>query len=168
MRGVRLPPAQRAIAAMVELPADAISSSPIESELRLAKSLRPRHIDMIAIGGTIGAGIFVGSSVAIASAGPSIIISYLLAAIVLLLVMRMLGEMALAYTGHFSGVTVFTEYARIGLGNWAGFVAGWLYWFFWLIVVPVEAIAAGVLLQPLIGLPQWEIGLILVVAMTAT
>ncbi len=51
----------------------------------------------------------------------------------------MLGEMALAVPG----VGSFTEYARIGLGNWAGFTSGWLYWYFWVIVVAVEAVAGA-------------------------
>ena len=62
----------------------------------LSRSLRPRHVAMITIGGIIGAGLFVGSSVAISAAGPAIIISYALTGLLVLLIMRMLGEMAAA------------------------------------------------------------------------
>lgn len=92
----------------------------------LAKSLRSRHVAMISIGGIIGAGLFVGSSAAIAAIGPAIVVSYVLAGLVVLVIMRMLSEMATAAPGRGS----FTEYIRLGLGDWAGFVSGWLYWYF--------------------------------------
>ncbi len=130
---------------------------------QLSRSLKTRHIAMISIGGIIGAGLFVGSSAAIAAAGPGIILSYLLTGALILLVMRMLGEMAVANPGTRS----FTEFARLGLGNWAGFIAGWLYWYFWVVTVPVEAIAGAKILQTWIALPIWEIGLVLMAAMTA-
>ena len=98
---------------------------------------------MISIGGIIGAGLFVGSSVTINAAGPAVVLSYLIAGILVLLVMRMLGEMAVALPQ----VRTFTDFARTGLGDWAGFVVGWLYWYFWIVVVPVEAIAGAQLLQ---------------------
>jgi AAT family amino acid transporter/GABA permease len=85
---------------------------------------------MIALGGIIGAGLFVGSSATLASVGPVACVSCLVAGIVVLMVMRMLGEMALAVPG----IGSFTEYARIRIGNWAGFSSGWLYWYFWVIV----------------------------------
>ncbi len=129
----------------------------------LAKSLRPRHVAMISIGGIIGAGLFVGSSAAIASAGPAIVISYLLAGTLVLFVMRMLGEMAVAMPGK----GAFTEYARAGLGRWAGFTAGWLYWYFWIIVVPVEAIAGANILHAWFPVPTWALGLGLMAIMTA-
>jgi L-asparagine transporter-like permease len=130
---------------------------------QLSRSLKPRHIAMISIGGIIGAGLFVGSSAAIAAVGPGVILSYLLTGALILLVMRMLGEMAVAYPG----VRSFTEFARLGLGNWAGFIGGWLYWYFWVVTVPVEAIAGAKILQVWIPLPIWEIGIVLMAAMTA-
>ncbi len=60
----------------------------------LSRSLQPRHITMISIGGMIGAGLFVSSSAAIAATGPAIVLSYLITGTLVLLVMRMLGEMA--------------------------------------------------------------------------
>src|SRR4029077_11148385 len=83
----------------------------------LSRSLRARHVTMISIGGIIGAGLFVGSSVAIAAAGPAIIVSYVLTGFLLLLIMRMLGEMAV----DMPQVRSFTEFTRMALGNWAGF-----------------------------------------------
>jgi GABA permease len=132
------------------------------SDNQLAKVLKSRHVAMIALGGIIGAGLFVGSSAAIAAAGPAILISYALTGLIVLLLMRMLGEMALANPG----AGAFTEYIREGLGHWAGFVCGWLYWFFWVVVIAVEAIAAGSLLEPLTGLPVWQSGLLLIAVTT--
>lgn len=129
----------------------------------LSRSLQPRHVTMIAIGGIIGAGLFVGSSAAIAAAGPAILVTYALTGFLVLLVMRMLGEMAV----DMPQVHSFTEFARVGLGNWAGFSVGWLYWFFWIVVVPVEAIAGAVIIEGWIALPTWQIGIALMVVMTA-
>jgi GABA permease len=128
----------------------------------LSRSLRPRHVTMISIGGIIGAGLFVGSSAAIAATGPAIVLSYLLTGVLILLVMRMLGEMAVALPN----VRAFTEFTRVGLGPWAGFVAGWLYWYFWIITVAVEAIAGAKIVHAWIELPEWEIGLALMAVMT--
>jgi L-asparagine transporter-like permease len=129
----------------------------------LSRSLRPRHVTMIAIGGIIGAGLFVGSSAAIAGAGPAIVITYALTGFLVLLIMRMLGEMAV----DMPHVRSFTEFARLGLGNWAGFSVGWLYWYFWVIVVPVEAIAGAAIIEDWIALPTWQIGVALMAVMTA-
>ncbi|HSY07784.1 MAG TPA: amino acid permease [Steroidobacteraceae bacterium] len=124
---------------------------------------------MIALGGIIGAGIFVGSSAAINIAGPGVLVSYTLGGLLVFFIMRMLGEMAHARPGHGS----FAEYAALGLGRWAAFMTGWLYWYFWVITVGVETIAGAKLLQPWLlhsGLdaPVWAIGLVLVTLMTAT
>jgi gamma-aminobutyrate permease len=134
-----------------------------ESANSLGKGLASRHVAMISIGGIIGAGLFVGSSAAIAAVGPAIIVSYIAAGLVILCVMRMLGEMAAATPG----IGSFTEFARLGLGNWAGFTSGWLYWYFWVVVVAIEAIAGAALLKEFIPLEVWQIGLILMVVMTA-
>jgi GABA permease len=128
----------------------------------LSRSLQPRHITMISIGGMIGAGLFVSSSAAIAATGPAIVLSYLITGTLVLLVMRMLGEMVVAQPA----VRSFTEFARAGLGPWAGFVAGWLYWYFWMIVVPVEAIAGANILHQWLGLPPWLLGVLLMAVMT--
>jgi GABA permease len=119
---------------------------------------------MISIGGIIGAGLFVGSSTAIIAAGPAVFISYAITGLLILLVMRMLGEMATALPN----VRSFTEFARAGLGDGAGFVVGWLYWYFWVLVVPVEAIAGAKILQTWVPfLSPLQIGLGLMTIMTA-
>ncbi|MBS0580807.1 MAG: amino acid permease [Proteobacteria bacterium] len=140
---------------------DTRPAAPAE-ENSLSRSLRPRHVAMITIGGIIGAGLFVGSSVAIAAAGPAIIISYAITGLLVLLVMRMLGEMAV----DMPQVRSFTEFTRAALGNWAGFSVGWLYWYFWVVVIPVEAIAGAGIIQRWLPMPMWEIGVVLMVAMT--
>ena len=132
----------------------------------LSRSLKGRHLTMISIGGIIGAGLFVGSSTSIIAAGPASFISYAITGLLILLVMRMLGEMATALPQ----VRSFTEFARAGLGDGAGFVVGWLYWYFWVMVVPVEAIAGAKILQTFlpasIPLTPLQIGLGLMTIMT--
>lgn len=131
----------------------------------LSQGLKQRHMTLIAIGGTIGAGLFVGSGVVIHAAGPGALISFLIAGVLITLVMRMLGEMAVAEPA----IGSFYEYARVGLGNWAGFSIGWLYWYFWVVVVAVEAVAgAAVLGKWLPGAPVWLTSLVLLVLMTLT
>jgi GABA permease len=129
----------------------------------LSRALKPRHLAMISIGGIIGAGLFVGSSASIAAVGPAIVVSYLITGTLVLLVMRMLGEMAMSLPAVHS----FSEFPRAALGPWAGFVTGWLYWYFWMIVVPVEAIAGANILHAWIPLPAGVLGCILMAAMTA-
>ena len=86
------------------------------------KLLRPRHVTMITLGGIIGASLFVGSGNVIRSVGPAAIISYLIGGLLVFLAMRMLGEMAAARPA----IGSFMEYARVGLGDWAAYLVGWL------------------------------------------
>ncbi|HWY73942.1 MAG TPA: amino acid permease [Burkholderiaceae bacterium] len=137
---------------------------PDRTQVELAHSLQPRHVTLIALGGIIGAGLFVGSSAAINMAGPAVLISYALSGVLVFLIMRMLGEMAVARPG----IGTFAEYAALGLGPWAAFLTGWLYWYFWVITVGVETIAGATLLQHWVTAPVWAIGLVLIAAMTAT
>jgi AAT family amino acid transporter/GABA permease len=130
----------------------------------LSRALLPRHVTMITIGGIIGAGLFVGSSVALATTGPVVIVSYALTGLLFMLVMRCLGEMAVARPE----IRSFTDFPRAVLGPCAGFVVGWLYWYFWIIVIPVEAIAGAVIVhQWLPQVPTIYVGVTLVIAMTA-
>jgi L-asparagine transporter-like permease len=117
---------------------------------------------MISIGGIIGAGLFVGSSTSIIAGGPASFISYAITGLLILLIMRMLGEMATALPN----VRSFTEFARAGLGDGAGFVVGWLYWYFWVLTVPVEAIAGAKILHLWIPLSPLQIGVALMTVMT--
>ncbi len=130
----------------------------------LGTSLKPRHITMISIAGVIGAGLFVGSATAIAKAGPAVLISYAMAGTLVVLVMRMLGEMATANpdTGSFS------VYSERALGRWAGFSVGWMYWWFWVLVIPVEATAAATILTDWVGAPQWVWALVVTVLLTVS
>jgi L-asparagine transporter-like permease len=128
----------------------------------LSRSLKGRHLTMISIGGIIGAGLFVSSSTSIIAGGPASFISYAITGMLILLVMRMLGEMTTALPQ----VRSFTEFARAGLGDGAGFVVGWLYWYFWVLVVPVEAIAGAKILQYWVPLTPLEIGVGLMSVMT--
>ncbi|MFD9909048.1 amino acid permease [Streptomyces sp. NPDC059063] len=131
----------------------------------LQAGLKNRHLSMIAIGGVIGAGLFVGSSAGIKAAGPAILVSYALVGAMVVLVMRMLGEMAVARPASGS----FSAYADQALGRWAGFTIGWLYWFFWVVVLAVEATAgADILNKWMPGVPQWGWALIVMLVLTAT
>ncbi|MFJ5551749.1 amino acid permease [Streptomyces sp. NPDC093225] len=131
----------------------------------LKAGLKNRHLSMIAIGGVIGAGLFVGSSGGIAKTGPAILISYALVGAMVVFVMRMLGEMAAASPNSGS----FSAYADRALGRWAGFSIGWLYWFFWVVVLAVEATAGAKILEGWIpAVPQWGWALIVMVVLTAT
>jgi GABA permease len=130
----------------------------------LRAGLKQRHLTMIAIGGVIGAGLFVGSGVVINETGPAAFLSYALAGVLIVMVMRMLGEMASAdpATGSFS------RYARKALGGWAGFSAAWLYWYFWVIVIGFEAVAGAKVLTFWFDAPLWLLSLVLMTLMTAT
>ncbi|GBG40611.1 gaba permease gabP (4-amino butyrate transport carrier) [Mycobacterium montefiorense] len=119
---------------------------------------------MISLGGVIGAGLFVGSGVVICNTGPAAFLTYALCGVLVVLVMRMLGEMAAANPSTGS----FADYAAKALGGWAGFSVGWLYWYFWVIVVGFEAVAGGKVLNYWFHAPLWVLSLCLMVLMTAT
>ncbi|WP_294258096.1 amino acid permease [uncultured Comamonas sp.] len=144
--------------------------NPHSSPDGLSHSLKQRHMTMIALGGVIGAGLFVGSGVVIKSAGPAAVISFLITGLLVVLVMRMLGEMACSMTGG-----SFYEYAREAwrdrpaVGQLAGFLTGWMYWYFWVIVVAIEAVAGAELVRYwLPDVPAWSISLVLLITMTLT
>ncbi|MEO5743022.1 MAG: amino acid permease [Terracoccus sp.] len=131
----------------------------------LKKALNQRQLTMIAMGGVIGAGLFVGSGTVIHATGPGAFITYALCGVLIIMVMRMLAEMAVANPSTGS----FADYARRALGDWAGFSVGWLYWYFWVIVVGFEAVAgAKVVNFWLPGVPTWLLSLFLMLLMTGT
>lgn len=130
----------------------------------LKKALSQRQLTMIAIGGVIGAGLFVGSGVVIRETGPGTFLTYGLAGILIIMVMRALAEMAVAHPATGS----FADYARQAMGDWAGFSVAWLYWYFWVIVVGFEAIAGAKIIAYWVDWPLWLVALVLLVAMTAT
>ena len=130
---------------------------------QLSRSLRPRHVSMITFGGIIGAGLFVGSSVAIAATGPLVVLSYAITGLIILVVMRSVGEMAVENPD----VRSFTDFIRIAHGPRLGFVFGWLYWYFWVVTIPVEAIAGAVILHSwLPEVPSFPLGAGLMIALT--
>ncbi|KAG0163594.1 hypothetical protein DFQ28_010340 [Apophysomyces sp. BC1034] len=120
---------------------------------------------MLSIGGVIGAGLFVGSGHAIAEAGPAVLIAFAISGALVLMVMRMLGEMAVALpdTGSFS------TYADRAIGRWAGFTIGWLYWSRKVLVIPLEATAAAIILNSWFpDIATWIFALSITLALTAS
>lgn len=114
-----------------------------ESSNELSASLKTRHLTMMSLAGVIGAALFVGSGSIIAAAGPAVILAYLAGGALVVFIMRMLGEMAATSpdTGSFS------TYAERAIGRWAGFTIGWLYWWFWVLLMAWEAYVAGIILH---------------------
>lgn len=142
-----------------------------DSNQDLKSSLKPRHVQMMALGGVIGMGLFVGSSVVIQSAGPAAILSFLITGTLIILVMRMLGELATAspVTGSFYAYARYAFQDSPFLSRLAGFMTGWMYWYFWVIVIALEAIVGAKLLAYwLPDIPQWIVSLVLLVLLTAT
>lgn len=149
---------------MTTAPAHHPATQQGESDGDLHKGLKQRHLTMIAIGGVIGAGLFVGSGAVIHQAGPAAFLTYFVTGVLIVMVMRMLGEMATANPSTGS----FADYAREALGGWAGFSVAWLYWYFWVIVVGFEAVAGAEILTFWVDAPLWVLSLLLMTLMTAT
>lgn len=129
----------------------------------LHRGLKERHIQLIAIGGAIGVGLFYGSASAINTAGPMLMLSYLVAGAVMFFMMRALGEVALAHPVSGS----FSAYAHHFINPLFGYLTGWTYWFAWVVTCMAEITAVGVYVhywQP--DLPQWIPALLAVVAMS--
>lgn len=124
-----------------------------------SNKLRSRHVTMITLGGIIGASLFVGSGNVIREVGPAAIVSYLIGGLLVFLAMRMLGEMAASRPA----IGSFMEYARVGLGDWAAYLVGWLYWYFWVGVLAYEAVLGGETMSTWFpALPSWAWSLILI------
>ncbi|MFJ8665311.1 amino acid permease [Streptomyces sp. NPDC093600] len=118
----------------------------------LSHGLKQRHLSMIALGGVIGAGLFVGSGAGIAAAGPSIVVAYAISGLLVMLVMRMLGEMSAANPASGS----FSVHAERAIGPWAGFTAGWAFWFLLCVAVGLEGIGAAKIMTGWFpGTPEW-------------
>ncbi|WP_275461826.1 amino acid permease [Streptomyces noursei] len=131
----------------------------------LRQGLKRRHMQLIALGGVIGAGLFVGSGVVVRSTGPAAVVSFLAAGGLTVLIMRMLAEMTVARPALGS----FYAHVRETLGHRAGFAVGWLYWYFFVIVVAVEAVAGGRIIRLwLPAAPLWAVSLVLMALLTAT
>ena len=118
----------------------------------LKRHLKVRHIRLMALGSTIGFGLFLGSASAIQIAGPSILLGYLLAGIVAFIVLRALGEMAV----HEPVAGSFAAYANSYVGPLAGYMVGWGYWTYWIVVGLAEVTAVGVYMTLWFpDVPQW-------------
>lgn len=125
------------------------------------RGLGARQIQMIAIGGAIGTGLFLGAGKAISMAGPSLILAYAVAGLVIFFIMRALGELLMyrPVSGSFS------EYAREFLGPFAGFVTGWTYWLFWVVTGMTEVTAAAQYMTYWFDIPQWVSALIFTIVL---
>jgi len=122
----------------------------------LTRSLKSRHIQLIALGGTIGVGLFLGSAGAIHKAGPGLLLSYVIGGIAIFFIMRALGEL-LTYRPVAGS---FASYAEEFVGPFAGFVTGWSYWFMWVVTAMAELTAIGIYVHFwLPDVPQWVPGL---------
>ncbi|MCT4456498.1 amino acid permease [Lactiplantibacillus paraplantarum] len=127
---------------------------------QLSRGLKSRHVQLIAIGGTIGTGLFLGAGQSIHLAGPAILIAYLVTGLVCFLLMRALGELLLSDLHTHSYIDFIKQY----LGDKTGFVAGWTYWVCWITIAMAEITAAGEYMQfwwP--KLPQWLPGLVILI-----
>lgn len=109
----------------------------------LRRSLSNRHLQLIAIGGAIGTGLFMGSGKTISLAGPSIVLVYLIIGAMLFFVMRAMGELLLSNLEYKS----FIDFSTDLLGPWAGFFCGWTYWFCWIITAIADVIAIAAYAQ---------------------
>lgn len=119
---------------------------------KLQRNLDNRHIQLIAIGGAIGTGLFLGSGKTISLAGPSIILVYMIIGFFMFFVMRAMGELLLSNLQYRS----FTDFASDLLGPWAGFFTGWTYWFCWIVIGVADIIAiAGYFENWMPGLTGW-------------
>jgi amino acid transporter, AAT family len=133
-------------------------------DTQLARNLRNRHIQLIAIGGTIGVGLFLGSARAIHNAGPGLLLAYAVGGVAIFFIMRALGEL-LTYRPVAGS---FATYAEEFCGPLPGFVTGWSYWFAWVVTVMAEITAIGIYVGYwLPGVPQWLPSLIALLVLYA-
>lgn len=123
----------------------------------LQRGLKNRHIQLIAIGGAIGTGLFLGSGKSIHFAGPSILFAYMITGTICFFIMRSLGELLLSNLNYHS----FVDFVQDYLGDMAAFITGWTYWFCWISIAMADLTAVGLYTQYwLPGVPQWVPGLI--------
>lgn len=130
---------------------------------QLQRGLEQRHITLMSLGAAIGVGLFLGSATAIRLAGPAILFSYIIGGLVILIIMRSLGEMAV----HNPVSGSFSRYAQNYLGPLAGYITGWNYWFLWVVTCMAEITAVGVYMQMWYpNTPAWVWALAALVMMT--
>ena len=139
---------------------DAASGQGVQGQHDLQRHHTNRNIQLIAIGGAIGTGLFMGSGKTISLAGPSIVLVYAIIGVMVFFVMRAMGELLLSNLRYKS----FIDFASDLLGPWAGFFTGWTYWFCWIVTGIADVIAISAYAQfwfP--DLPQWAPALACVV-----
>ncbi|WP_413733818.1 D-serine/D-alanine/glycine transporter [Sodalis sp. RH21] len=122
-----------------------------KSTEKLQRNLHNRHIQLIAIGGAIGTGLFMGSGKTISLAGPSIIFVYMIIGFMLFFVMRAMGELLLSNLDYKS----FSDFAADLLGPWAGYFTGWTYWFCWVVTGIADVVAISAYFQ--LWLPNFSV-----------
>src|SRR5215470_7268509 len=129
-----------------------LAEKQLNAQEDLHRGLKNRHVQMIAIGGTIGVGLFLGSATAIQKAGPGLVVSYAMGGLVMFLIMRALAELLLYKPVSGS----FATYAKEFVGPWAGFMTGWSYWFMWVATSMAEITAVGIYVHYWVpAIPQW-------------
>lgn len=133
------------------------------SKQKLNHKLKTRHLQMIALGGVIGTGLFFGSAKSIHLTGPSIVLSYILGGLLVYIIMRALGELTVFSPSSGS----FSDYASRFVGNYAGFISGWSAWFEYTVVCMVELSAVPIFVDYIFpGIPHWLLCLVILVAFT--
>jgi len=129
-----------------------LSQIQTSDQTKLTRGLKSRHVELIALGGAIGVGLFLGSAKAIQNAGPGLILGYAIGGLVIFFIMRALGELLL----HRPVAGSFVVYTDEFIGPFAGFATGWSYWFTWVVTGMAELTAIGVYVGYwLPDLPQW-------------
>ena len=128
----------------------------------LSRGLKNRHVQLLAIGGAIGTGLFLGSGRSIHLAGPSILFAYMITGIICFFIMRALGELLLSNLNYHSFVDFVYDY----LGERAAFITGWTYWFCWISLAMADVTAAGLYMQYWFpNVAQWVPSLIILVVL---
>ena len=116
----------------------------------LGSGLKSRHLTLMGLGTAVGAGLFLGVGVGIRAAGPAILIAYAIAGLIVIAVMRMLGEMAAAHPSSGS----FATYGRMAFGHWAGFLLGWIYYFLLIMACGAELTGASAMMAGWFDVPE--------------
>src|SRR5215813_13040379 len=114
-----------------------------QPEQGLKRELSARQMAMVAVGGSIGTGLLLGSGAAIQVAGPAVVVTYVISALIAFTVAMALGEMSSVHPAAGS----FGVYADLYLNPWAGFIARYGYWFSVVIAIGSEVVAAGTYMQ---------------------
>ncbi|SHJ22474.1 D-serine/D-alanine/glycine:proton symporter, AAT family [Clostridium cavendishii DSM 21758] len=126
----------------------------------LSRGLKNRHVQLLAIGGAIGTGLFLGSGRSIHLAGPSILFAYMITGVICFFIMRALGELLLSNLNYHS----FVDFVHDYLGKEAAFITGWTYWFCWISLAMADLTAAGLYIQYWFpNIAQWVPSLIVLV-----